>query len=124
MCLHISEYCKNIFIVFGIIIDYQIFCLIVYFILGAVKMSVGYLAGIAFAVFIVFSIIHYAGKNKRPFKRAFISMLCGLCTLLAVNLSGSITGVFLPISLLSILVSLIGGIPGVTLLLTLNLIFL
>ena len=36
---------------------------------------------------------------------------------------GSFTGVTLPISLLSLLVSIIGGIPGVTLMLGLNLFF-
>lgn len=76
-----------------------------------------------FSVFIIFAIIHHMGKNKRPFKRALLSMCCGVATLLAVNLSGSFTGVFLPVSLMSILVSVIGGIPGVTLMLSLNLFF-
>ncbi len=78
---------------------------------------------IVFSTFIIFAVIHYCGKNKSPFKRAFMSMCCGILTLLAVNLSGSLTGVYLPVSLLSILVSLIGGIPGVTLMLALNLFF-
>ena len=73
--------------------------------------------------FISFAIIHYIGKNKRPFKRSFISMLCGILTLLAVNLSSVVTGVYIPISLFSILISLIGGVPGVTLILALNLFF-
>lgn len=75
------------------------------------------------SVFIVFAIIHFTGKNKHPFRRSLLSMCCGAATLLAVNLSGSFTGVFLPVSLMSILVSVIGGIPGVTLMLTLNLFF-
>lgn len=72
---------------------------------------------------IVFAVIHYAGKNKRPVRRAFISMLSGIFTLLAVNLSAIFTGVSIPISLLSVLVSVIGGIPGVTLMLGINLFF-
>lgn len=76
-----------------------------------------------FLVFILFAIIHYISKNKRPFKRSLISMLCGILTLLAVNLSGIFTSVTLPISLMSILVALIGGVPGVTLMLSLNLFF-
>lgn len=72
---------------------------------------------------IIFAVIHYAGKNKRPFKRAFISMLSGILTLLAVNLSAVFTGVSIPVSLLSVFVSVIGGIPGVTLMLGLNLFF-
>lgn len=78
---------------------------------------------IVFAVFLIFATIHYIGKSKKPFKRALISMSCGIATLLAVNLSGGFTGVFLPVSLLSLLVSLIGGIPGVTLMLSLNMFF-
>ncbi|MCH5296756.1 MAG: pro-sigmaK processing inhibitor BofA family protein [Ruminococcus sp.] len=78
---------------------------------------------ILFCVFIAFSIIHYKGKNKRPFKRSLISMICGVATLFAVNLAGSFTGVVLPVSFLSLMVSLIGGIPGVTLMLALSLFF-
>lgn len=78
---------------------------------------------IIFCVIIIFAIIHYIGKNKHPFRRACISIACGGLTLLAVNLSGAFTGVYLPVSLLSILVSIIGGIPGVTLMLGLNLFF-
>ena len=62
-------------------------------------------------------------KNKRPFRRAFISMVIGAGILTAVNLSSGITGVYIPVSMLSVLVSVIGGVPGVTLLLTLNMFF-
>lgn len=78
---------------------------------------------IIFITFIVFTIIHKIGKNKRPFKRALVSLFTGALALLAVNLSSVFTGVYLPVSLLSILISLIGGIPGVTLMLALNLYF-
>lgn len=60
-------------------------------------------------------------QNKHPFKRSLLSMTLGAATLFAVNLTGAFTGVTLPISLLSLLVSIIGGIPGVTLMLGLNL---
>ena len=78
---------------------------------------------IIISTFIVFSIIHFCNKNKRPFKRALISMCIGAATLTGVNLLSGITGVYIPVSLLSVLVSVIGGVPGVTLLLTLNLFF-
>lgn len=74
-------------------------------------------------IIIVFSFIHLISKNKHPLKRAFISMLIGLFALAAVNLTSGFTGVSLPVSLLSILVSAAGGVPGVTLLLALNLFF-
>ena len=70
-----------------------------------------------------FAIIHFISKNKRPFTRAFISMAVGLGTLFAVNLSTGLTGVSIPVSLLSILIAAIGGVPGVTLILALNLFF-
>lgn len=78
---------------------------------------------ILFLTFISFAIIHSFAKRKHPLKSSFLSMLTGVVTLTAVNLSSAFTGVYLPISLLSIIVSLVGGVPGVTLLLTLNLFF-
>ena len=45
----------------------------------------------------------------------------GLCVLLAVNLTGVFTGVSLPLSPLSLGVAGTAGLPGVTLLLLLNL---
>ena len=81
------------------------------------------IAVIFFAVFIIFAFIHYISKNKRPFKRALLSILLGIATLLIINLTSGLTGVYIPISLLSVLVSAIGGVPGVTLMLVLNLFF-
>lgn len=78
---------------------------------------------ILFCVFIAFAIIHYKGKNKRPFKRSLMSMICGIATLFVVNLTGSFTGVVLPVSFLSLMISLVGGIPGVTMMLALSLFF-
>lgn len=74
-----------------------------------------------FSCFLLFALLHAAAKNKRPFKRALLSMGSGALTLTAINLLSGFTGVYLPVSLLSVLVSLIGGVPGVTLLLFLNL---
>ena len=78
---------------------------------------------ILLSVLIVFSFVHFLAKNKRPVRRALISMLTGVGTLTAVNLASGLTGVWIPVSLLSVLTSLIGGIPGVTLILFLNLFF-
>lgn len=50
-------------------------------------------------------------------------MVIGAASLIAVNLCSGFTGVYIPISLLSVLVSVIGGVPGVTLILILNLFF-
>ena len=73
--------------------------------------------------FILFAIIHYIGKSKHPFKRSMLSLFLFLLTLFAVNISGSFTGVYLPVSLLSVCIAAFGGIPGVTLMLALNLFF-
>ena len=82
-----------------------------------------YVVLIFVSAFILFVIIHKIGKNKKPFRRAFLSMLSGLGALIILNISSVFTGVYLPFSLMSVMVSLIGGIPGVTALLTLNLFF-
>ncbi len=50
-------------------------------------------------------------------------MIAGLAALLAVNLTGAFTGVSLPISPLAVGTSAFLGVPGVTVLLLLNLIF-
>lgn len=76
-----------------------------------------------FGAFLLFALAHYISKSKYPFKRSLLSMAVGILTLVAVNLSGSVTGVYLPISLMSVCVSAFGGVPGVTLMLGLNLFF-
>lgn len=72
---------------------------------------------------IIFSIIHKISRYKRPVLRALITMLSGFCALLAVDFTSVFTGVYIPFSLLSVFVSLIGGLPGVCALLSLNLFF-
>ncbi|HCA05226.1 MAG TPA: transcriptional regulator [Ruminococcaceae bacterium] len=84
-------------------------------------MPVWGIALILFTTFILFAFIHFLSKIKRPFSRAFLSMSLGAGLLAAINLTSSFTGVYIPVSLLSVFVSVIGGVPGVTLLLFLNL---
>lgn len=69
---------------------------------------------------IVFIIIQLLCKSKKPIKKAIISILLGIIALFIVNLFSGLTGVALPISNLTVGVSAIGGIPGVTLLLLIN----
>lgn len=73
------------------------------------------------SVFLLFALLHAAAKNKRPFKRALISLCAGPAALLIVNLLSVFTKVSVPVSLLSLLTAAVGGVPGVTLLLFLNL---
>ena len=76
-----------------------------------------------FGVFLFFAMLHYISKSKHPFKRSILSMCIGLLTLFAVNVTSEFTGVHLPVSLLSICIAAFGGVPGVTLMLGLNLFF-
>ena len=70
--------------------------------------------------FLLFAFIHYAGKKKKPFRRAFLSMLAGVAVLTAVNLSAGLTGVYIPVTELSLLISTVGGAPGVALMVLLS----
>lgn len=76
-----------------------------------------------FGAFLFFAFAHYISESKHPFKRSLLSMVIGILTLVAVNLTGSFTGVYLPVSLLSVCCAAFGGVPGVTLMLGLNLFF-
>ncbi len=72
-------------------------------------------------VFLLLVVIQIIMKSKRPFRHAVGGILTGLFTLALVDLTGMFTGVSLPVSPLTIGVSGVGGIPGVTMLLLLNL---
>lgn len=73
------------------------------------------------AILIMLTIIEKVGKNKKPLFKAFLSMLMGISALVIVNLTTFLTGVNIPISLFTVGVSAGGGLPGITLLLFLNL---
>ena len=75
---------------------------------------------VSLSTFLIFSFIHYAAKKKKPFKRAFLSMLIGVDVLCAVNLLAGFTGVYIPVTKLTLLTSMAGGIPGVALLVLLS----
>ena len=74
-------------------------------------------------IFSALLILHAATGSKKPFRRALGSALNGLVALVLVNITGGFTGVTLPVSLLSLGVSAGLGVPGVTMLLLLNLIW-
>ncbi|MCH5299869.1 MAG: pro-sigmaK processing inhibitor BofA family protein [Ruminococcus sp.] len=86
-------------------------------------MSIWEILLVIFITLILFAIVHRKDKCRKPVRRACMSMLTGLLSLIAVNITGLFTGITLPFSLLSVLTSVIGGIPGVTMLLALNLYF-
>jgi len=76
----------------------------------------------ACGVFALLVIIQVIVKAPRPVQRATGGVIMGLCALAVVNLTGFFTGVSLPLSPLTIGVSGAAGIPGVTMLLLLNLV--
>ena len=76
---------------------------------------------IAAGIFGLLVVIQLGLRAKKPVQRAAGGVLVGLCVLLAVNLTGVFTGVSLPLSPLSLGVAGTAGLPGVTLLLLLNL---
>ena len=76
----------------------------------------------ACGVFVLLVIVQMIMKSRHPVRHAVGGILAGLCTLAVVNLTGVFTGVSLPVSPLTIGVSGVDGIPGVTMLLLLNLI--
>lgn len=69
--------------------------------------------GIILCCLALFTILYAIGKNKKPFKRALISMILGVIALVAINLSGKYLGISLEISPLSLTVSACGGVPSV-----------
>lgn len=71
--------------------------------------------------FIIFIVIQKLSKNKSPIKRAFVSLLSGLAALVTVNALSIFTGVYIPVSILSVIISIVLGIPGVTSMLCINL---
>lgn len=70
--------------------------------------------------FLLFSFIHFAAKKKKPFKRALLSILVGLLTLGVVDLLSGMTGVYIPVTQLTLLTSAAGGVPGVALMVLLS----
>ncbi|MBQ2943319.1 MAG: pro-sigmaK processing inhibitor BofA family protein [Ruminococcus sp.] len=59
-------------------------------------------------------------KKKKPLRRAFLSMLCGNIVLLLVDIASLYTGVYLPVSALSLTVSACAGVPGVAVMLIIS----
>ena len=81
-------------------------------------------AGIILISLLVFTVTNAVAQNKKPFKRAFLSMLFGLISLIAVNVAGMFFDIGLDISPFTITVSACGGVPAVAAMLLINTIFL
>lgn len=62
-------------------------------------------------------IIHAIMRSKHPVRSAVLSLIPGIIALICVNVTAFYTNVTLPVSPLSLSVSAVLGIPGVTCLL-------
>ena len=71
-------------------------------------------------VFLTLFFIQVIVRARNPIKKMLVSMIKGIATLVVVNILGIFTGVTLPVSLLSLLIAAVVGIPGVTAMLILN----
>ena len=77
-------------------------------------------AGIIFICLLIYTAIYAVTKNKKPLKRAFLGMLLGVVSLIAVNIAGGYFNVSVPISPFSLVLSACGGVPAVAAMLLIN----
>lgn len=80
------------------------------------------IAIIAVLIIAFLVVVQVSAGVKKPIRKGLLSMIIGILSLLAVNLCSGFTGVSLPVSVMSLGISAVGGIPGVTLMLILNMI--
>lgn len=73
-------------------------------------------------IFLLLIFIQVFVRSKKPIRKTLSGIFTGIATLALVNTTGAFTGVTLPVSLLSLGVSAVSGIPGVTMLLVLKMI--
>ncbi len=85
--------------------------------------AIQFMATVICSTILLFTIMYFSKKSPHPLKRAVNTVLSGILSLVAVNISGIFTGVYLPISTLSICISAIGGIPAVTAMLIIDTFF-
>lgn len=83
-------------------------------------MSWWMIAIICTGIFLVLVIIQKIMKSAHPIRSAILSMLWGIIALVAVNICSSFTSVSIPVSPMTLSVSAVLGIPGVTCLLLLQ----
>ena len=85
--------------------------------------TVQFIATVIGSTVLLFTVMYFSKKSVHPFKRAVNTVLSGILSLIAVNITGIFTGVFIPISTLSICISAVGGIPAVTAMLIIDTFF-
>lgn len=86
-------------------------------------MDIKIIAGVTLGSIIFFAILYAVKRSNKPVKRAITTVATGVVSLIAVNIAGIFTGVYIPVSTLSICASTIGGIPAVTVMLIIDTFF-
>ena len=81
-----------------------------------------YLSLAILGIFILLCVIQKLCGVECCSKKAIWHIVIGISAIAAVNLLGKFTAVFLPVSLLSLGLAAVGGIPAVTMMLLLNLV--
>ena len=72
---------------------------------------------------LIFSIVNAAAGFKKPLRKSLYSIMIGIASLVLVHFLRPYTGVDVPISIMSLTVSSLLGIPGTALILALNVFF-
>lgn len=86
-------------------------------------MDIKIIASVFTGAVLFFAFLYAVRKSRSPLKRAAASALSGILALIAVNTAGLFTGVYIPVSTLSLCISTIGGIPAVTVMLIIDTFF-
>lgn len=63
--------------------------------------------------FFIYAVVYKICKKKKPLRRAFLTMLLGNVVLFVVDIASIFTGVYLPVSALTLTASSCGGAPAV-----------
>ncbi|MEE1124738.1 MAG: pro-sigmaK processing inhibitor BofA family protein [Acutalibacteraceae bacterium] len=77
-------------------------------------MELKIITGVIIGAIILFAILYGIKKSSQPVKKSISTVATGLIALTGVNIAGIFTGVYIPVSTLSICASAVGGIPAVT----------
>ncbi len=76
-----------------------------------------------FSVVLCLFVLYKMLSSSRPLCNAVKSSLSGIIILFGVNLISDFTSVYLPMSIMNIGISSLAGVPGVCMLIILNMIF-
>lgn len=68
-------------------------------------------------------VVHIVMGSRKPFLSSILSLFPGIIVLIIINLTSAYTGVYVPVSPLTTGISALFGIPGITFLLIIPVVF-